>query len=499
MDRSRKNEKGAILVMAAVTFVALVGIGALALDVGRLLILNTEMHNAADSAALAAAYELDGKSGARTRARAAAKNLLVHKGHFGQDDELLKDSLPNAKITFYCAIGSEYDIEPEATCTGAEETPHHFLATSDSDAHYVKVELDAQDSYTIDLFFLPVLKAFPVFLEDVAEEATGYAQATAGRHYIICNYPPLMICDPYEHSGGFKSKMRVGRQIKLKLQQGGGHWAPGDFAFLKPRCDPRDSRCSPGAMALADYLADEQLQACTPPIVTTEPGGKPGPTTWAVNTRFDFYESHQYPASEYPPAPNVIDYPQDEHFTNRIGDGDWDRETYWENYHESQGHGSEPSDYDEMTRWEVYNWEIEQNKLPCYQGYQFTDDKGNLIGGTLDCSQPNPSVDIPKKEVLFASLLDGKPDPLHLNNGDYPPPQSIPERRLLFIATLSCDALGISGRETVPVSNPDGFAKVFMTEHTRGEPSSPADLVGEFVGWADDKETNYHVEIQLFE
>ena len=497
MDRSRKREKGAILVMAAVTFVALVGIAALALDVGRLLILNTEMHNAADAAALAAAYELDGKSGARNRARAAAKNLLTHKGHFGKSDELLKDSLPNTKITFYCAIGSEYDTDPGSTCTGSEETANHYLATGDSDAHYVKVELDSQDSYTIDLFFLPVLKAFPVFLDDVADEATGHAQATAGRHYIICDYPPLMICDPFESSGGFKSRMRVGRQIQLKLQQGGGHWAPGDFAFLKPKCDPNDGRCKGGSMALADYIADEKIQACTPPIVTTEPGGKTGPTTWAINTRFDFYESHQFPASKYPPAPNVIDFPRDDHFTNRIGNGDWDREEYWENFHESQGHGSEPHDYDEMTRWEVYNWEIEQNKLPCYDGYQLKDNKGNVIG-TVDCSLPDPSASFPKKAVVDPMTVDGKPNPSNLNSGDYPPPQSIADRRLLFIATLSCNALGITGRETVSVANPDGFAKIFITEHTRGE-TSAADLTGEYVGWADDKEANYHVEIQLFE
>lgn len=489
MDRSRKNEKGAILVMAAVTFVALVGIGALALDVGRLLILNTEMQNAADSSALAAAYELDGKSDARTRARAAAKNLLVHKGHFGRDDELLKDSLPNAKITFYCAIGSEYDTNPEATCSGAEESPHHYLATSDSDAHYVKVELDSDPSYTIDLFFLPVLKAFPVFLEDVAEEVTGHAQATAGRHYIICNYPPLMICDPYESSGGFRNRMRVGRQIQLKVQGGSGWWAPGDFGFLEAKCS--------GAKCLADFIANPDLTGCTPPVVTTEPGGNTGPTTWAINTRFDQYDKPgKYNWPDYPPAPNVINFPRDEHFSDRIGDGNWDRETYWEDFHESQGHGSEPHDFDEMTRWEVYNWEIENNKLPCYDGYQFKDKKGEVIG-TLDCSLPNPSDSFPGKAVEAAPALDGKPDPTHLNIGDDSKPQSIADRRLLFIATVSCGALEVKGRITTPVINPDGFAKIFITEHTLGPPE--ADLTGEYVGWADDKEANYHVEIQLFE
>ena len=111
-------------------------------------------------------------------------------------------------------------------------------------------------------------------------------------------------------------------------------------------------------------------------------------------------------------------------------------------------------------------------------------------------------IDIPPEEVLSASALDGKPDPLHKVSGGVcpepnPGPLHIAERRLLFIATLSCDALKVKGRIKVPVINPDGFAKIFVTEQTLGPPDT--DFIGEYVGWAENKEANYHVDIQLYE
>ena len=502
MRMQPEKERGAILIMTAIFSVVLIGIAALALDAGRLFVQHSEMQNAADAAALAAAAELNGSTGAQARAKAAARELLSHRSHFATNPELLKEALPDEAFTFYCAIGSEYDADSATACAGgaSSEGSNYYPATGDSDSHYVKVSLENRggNHYVIDLFFLPVLA---VVTDNVAQTAAIDAEATAGRHYMICNYPPLMICDPFEGSGSFKTSMIPGHQIKLKLQQHGGWWAPGNFAFLEPSGGS-------GAMDLADYIADEKKQVCTPPVVTTKPGNNTGPTTWAVNTRFDEYDqpSH-YDWPEFPPAPNVIDYPRDSLFSGRIGNGDWDRNGYWATYHATQGHGISPPStldfgdgsgvsYATASRWQVYNWEIEQNKIPCYEGYAYTDKKGDPIGGNLICTQSNPSALIPTKEVLSAPALDGKPDPAHVNAGSYPPPQTIPARRMLFIATLSCEALGINGKETVSVLNPDGFARIFITEHTGND---EADLTGEYVGWTDDEEENYHVDIQLYE
>ncbi|WP_157819275.1 pilus assembly protein TadG-related protein [Mariprofundus aestuarium] len=517
------KERGAVLVMAAIFSVVLIGIAALAVDVGRLFVLHSEMHNAADAAALAGAAELDGQPGAQARARAAARTLLSHQGSFATNQELLNDAtaLPDSAITFYCAIGSEYDFESGVACAEDADPAgsQYFPASGDADSHYVKVTLQSDDAdtfYVIDLFFFPVLSLLPTV--DATLTASAHAEAIAGKHDMICNYPPLMICDPFEFSGGFKNVMVPGHMIQLKLQQSGVWWAPGDFGFLQ-------TSTGPGAMNLADYIADEQLTGCTPAIVTSEPGGNTGPTTRAISTRFDEYiNTSHYDWPEYPPAPVVIDYPRDAVIVDRIGDGNWDRATYWANFHASQGHGAMPGtetledgttfDFASATRWQVYNWEIEQtlagtDRLPCYHGYPFLDKFGNPTGDTLDCTADDPSASIPsdarvwidgsiyKLDDHHGPVVDGKPDPTHLNAGAYPPPRSIPKRRELHIATLSCDALGMKGKMTVPVTTPDGFAKIFLTEHTVGPPS--ADLTGEYIGWSKNTDSDYYVEIQLYE
>ena len=77
--------RGAILVMAALILVILIGIAAFSLDLGRLYVLQTEMQNAVDAAVLSAAVELDGESGALDRARTAAnQEMLNHLAHFSK-------------------------------------------------------------------------------------------------------------------------------------------------------------------------------------------------------------------------------------------------------------------------------------------------------------------------------------------------------------------------------------------------------------------------------
>src|SRR5215470_11821103 len=72
-----KDQRGVILPLVALTIVALLGLGALALDASRYFDLQTQLQKAADAFALAGAKELDGRPGAHARADAAIQNLLV--------------------------------------------------------------------------------------------------------------------------------------------------------------------------------------------------------------------------------------------------------------------------------------------------------------------------------------------------------------------------------------------------------------------------------------
>jgi Flp pilus assembly protein TadG len=53
MKRHVERQRGAILVMTVLFLVILLGFAALALDLGRLYVLRTEMQNAADAAGVA--------------------------------------------------------------------------------------------------------------------------------------------------------------------------------------------------------------------------------------------------------------------------------------------------------------------------------------------------------------------------------------------------------------------------------------------------------------
>ena len=67
------NEGGAVAPTVALSLFALIGAGGIAFDYARMASLDTELQNAADQAALAAATQLDKQDGAIARATAAAE------------------------------------------------------------------------------------------------------------------------------------------------------------------------------------------------------------------------------------------------------------------------------------------------------------------------------------------------------------------------------------------------------------------------------------------
>src|SRR5512143_1253237 len=66
-----KRQRGAVAVVVGIAILVLVGMIGLALDMGQMFVNKTELQNAADACALAAARELDGNADALTRADAA--------------------------------------------------------------------------------------------------------------------------------------------------------------------------------------------------------------------------------------------------------------------------------------------------------------------------------------------------------------------------------------------------------------------------------------------
>lgn len=464
-----RRQRGAILVMTALFIVVLIGVAALAMDIGRLVVLRAQLQNAADAAAIAAAMELDGKSGARERAMAAARWAITHDQSFATINNLLGDGLPNDAFSFFCVIGAEYDPDPSkvdignycSNTTASADEPAKYPTTEDTDAHYVRIDLDpakAPGRFELDLFFLPVLN---LIAPGTATVAATRGQALAGRHSIQCNYPPMAICDPFEGTGKtFKTDMPIGTTVILRNQGGStGQWSPGNAGFLMPINN------KPGGKTTAESLAFPDDAGCAPRRVSSEPGQIVQKTTSAINTRFDLYDPHfkENTWADWPPAPNIYAY-QDatspvavpgldvEHFVMP----DWQYEEWRTAQSSAYGAlpGTEPSVVGgkKPLRWDVYKWEIANNRIL------------------------------------------KKPIPAHTPGAQ--------ERRLLAVAVLSCQALGAKGKFTVPVNSPDGFAKFFLYKEAVAPgppPGSEARIFGEYVGWYGEGDANYHVETQLYE
>lgn len=457
---SLRRQRGAILVMTAVFIVVLIGVAALAMDIGRLVILRSQMQNAADAAALAAAAELDGKDGARARAMAAAREALQHDNSFARVRELLgAGGLPDEAFTFYCVIGAEYDLNPEEVtdfgiyCNGADDGSGRYVAATDPESHYVRVDLDpakAPGRFSLDLFFLPVLN---LLTPGTATEGVARTQAVAGRHSIQCNYPPMVICDPFEGQGKtFREDMPVGASIVLRDQGPGSNWAPGNMGFLTPISGDT------GANAVADVLANPGDQGCATRRVGTEPGQMTQLTTRAINTRFDDYDRPGFPVDQWnkwPPAPNIYEYQDVDSRvaipgldSARFSQPDWKYDE-WKTAQEAM-YGpiiNPPWGITTPLRYDVYNWEIANNRV---------------------LAKPNAS---------------HTPGPA--------------ERRVFAVAVLSCQALSLKGRMSTLVNDPDGFAKIFI--HRKATAPSNAAIYGEYVGWFGVGESNYDVDIQLYE
>lgn len=468
-----RRQRGAFLAIMAILIVALLGFCALAIDVGRLLLLRSEMQNAADAAALAAAFELDSGPDAIERARIAARNALEHNSHFARSRSLLNEqTLPDEAFVFFCVIGSRFDIDAgdanvdlshfcaNTTAYAASGVDaRKYEASGDADAHYVRIRLaargEAVDNFTVDLIFYPLIRLLGA--DGVLSQLSLEAVALAGRNFFSCNIPPLAICDPFEASGQtFREAMPVGGHITLK-QQGANQWTAGNFGFLQ-------ANSGPGGADLAEHLANQNLAGCTPPRVTTQTGGVTQKVKSGVNTRFgiygnndDIYGNTYSPVvapfnaasapAVYPPAPHVGMFPGD--LTqlasdNRFGSGNWNCNAYWAATHGGAPIACTPG----VSRWEVYNYEIANG-------------------------------------LLTAAMVDSQ------LAGD-------PGRRELYVAVLSCSALGLNGgKSSTVVFQPDGFARIFLTAPASAPPN--AEIYGEYIGWGDEDDQTFHVEVQLYE
>jgi Flp pilus assembly protein TadG len=460
------DTSGVILPYVTVMLVVIVGLSVLALDGARLMSLHTQLQNGADALALAGAAELDRLPDSETRARTAIERLLTNSTLFGS---AASRTIAVSKIEFYSRLPASDASSMSAGVRAARPTNARFV------------------SVAVRPVTLPTI--LPAAFFGGAKTITAAASAVAGFDQVVCGMTPIYVCNPYEtpgmtydqatetlqHAAANPADQR--RLIRLRQYDGDAPYAAADYGFLTSPTLGSDEA------SLIDSVAVARPPACFLQRGVNFRRGVVQSVREAFNVRFDIYGgsmSDKYNDSNYRPAQNVRkgyvvasgDANQNACVTRRgahwpigsppnqvtglmldrtwpdfgrIGEGNWDFNTYWQVNHPNDAGPSAMVDggpagrTDVPSRYRVYRYEIEQGNV------------GDLSPGGESGA------------------------PACYSGGDL---SAVPDRRILHAAVINCQSLRSvdEPHSTVPVA---AFGKFFLTL-----PLGPAqtDLYVEMVG-----------------
>ncbi len=523
-----RDTKGAVAVVMAALVPMMLGIGALTMDLGRLMTLNTELQGAADAAALAGARELNRFPGAIAKASAAAVGAIQNSQTFANDGggkQVLIDPTPCADppvapcIRFLKSLPAADDDPITAANFVTTDT-----STSDSEARFIDVHLGAR-----------AITNILVRIVGGPGTAATSASAVAGNDQVICRIPPMFMCNPSEPTGNTDLQLAVdvnaleGRQMELFHQGGGGSLTPGNFGLLCPTGTEGETNC--GGDAVKDALASTTGTCISYELATTKTGVTLQMVRTGVNARFDYWTPQAKDSGnnrwrdrdEFMPAANVtqggeapdnthggqasceyseidddegIGQPRDQchiddncdyNGNDRVGDANWDHLEYFRINHgcnQSANPSCQPADWDALTgaagwpptRYEVYRYELEQTPEVIVEPDQtIYDTAGNEDDET--------------EEDGHAQCFLGTPPPIPGYN--YYPGKArdlalLGDRRVLPLAIANCNALEAAGVSTSGKFSfkPPEFVYVFMTEPIKNP--SDSEIYAEIIGTLDE-------------
>jgi Flp pilus assembly protein TadG len=488
------DEHGGVAIYVALVSVIMLGFGALVVDLGRLYTLQTELQNAADAAALAGAAELDGSPTAITRARLAAKTALI------TNRQTFATGGANVAIT-------DNDIRFLSVLPASDDNPvtNSELTTDPAVARFIEVTASLRQ---VDYLLAPVLVTRVGGDGNAPQSGSASAVAVAGYNSVVCNFPPLMICNPAEANGNSGAAFVAvpGEVIQLKAKGGSSQWAPGNFGLLDPPTG------NTGAGSVSENLASANPEGCYGNSVSLRTGSVTGSVTTALNVRFDMYENPGFKNEEnnsaYRPAPNVtkgkyrtnkwheysgatppglalpthacfdtdtcqgLSTTNHPRFAPPLTDAEWAE--YWSINHPGLDYNtmayvgqdlngdsvSDPIDADGdgvVLRKEMYDWEVREDQIPLHD----IDGDGNI--DSTDAGLPSTS-----------TAENGNP---YNYTGSVAPDS---DRRILPVAVINCVAEGpINGNSGGPYPVA-AFAKIFLVQSV-DDPSSHG-VYGEMIG-----------------
>lgn len=290
--RNRKQhwpgrQQGAVIVLVVIALVAMMLMGALALDGGHMLLNKTRLQNAVDAAALSGAKTLQasfGSGNASTLARDAALDTLARNAAAQGNDEL-GDAIGTTALA----------VADDTIVTLSNSVYGPFSFPGPADASYVRVSVP---NYPLTGFLWGVAQAFG----GLGDKAVA-AIATAGPSPSAspCKIEPIMVCgdpddDPADNGGTSYWGYSYGDLEVLKSAAGNEpSIGPGNFQLLRldGASGANDLRTAlAGGIEKCNVIGDE---------VGTEPGNTVGPVAQGLNTRFGVYNGPGMNATDYPP------------------------------------------------------------------------------------------------------------------------------------------------------------------------------------------------------
>ena len=296
-----RDARGAVAVYVAIVAPVLFGVGALTLDVGRLITLHTELQAAADAAAIAGAAELDRLPGAIDKAKEAAAQAVDNVQTFATDgggkvvDVSILDCPANpapglACIRFLKSLPADDQVSIDDTSDVG--FPH--VTTLDEEARFIDVHIGARDITNILVRLLLLIGQTPLLT------STTSATAVAGQNQVICEFPAMWMCNPSEPPGntnlalGIDMTLLEGRQMRMFLQAnaggGGGAYTPGNWGLLCPNGSESDgNKC--GGSETAEGLASTDGNCVSRNTMWVKPGVTLPAIRAGINVRLDYYTS----------------------------------------------------------------------------------------------------------------------------------------------------------------------------------------------------------------
>jgi Putative Flp pilus-assembly TadE/G-like len=282
------DANGAVAATVALSLFALVAVGGIAFDYARVASMDTELQQAADQAALAAATQLDGQPGARARALAAAQNLIANSTLFASGGS----RAVTVPVIKFCPAFDDSVASTLNACAAGWIDPTPASAALDAAAHVVWVQVGGR---TADYALTPIVGAI--------SSGTIGGEAVASMNSAVCKEPPVMMCNLNSNPAVFDYTQLIGKGIRLVAHNtgaGGGAYVPGDFGYLDVGAGVNDLKKLMGYGSPPNECVDVSEPATQP--------GDPAATIDQFNTRFDIYESGDsigcFGQSKCPPSLN---------------------------------------------------------------------------------------------------------------------------------------------------------------------------------------------------